>query len=396
LPVSSRQGWSYPEELQDPWYEAFVSMVAAMDASAYSAREDRNTILMGGGTVSLAVQAGRGTLTWTQAIEILAADTGFKWVIPAGSVVLDDGQMLYVALVRAPTANLNLALAVTSTLPINVGVNDFFVLGVFRTDRVYFRNGDVLEDGQSVKLFSSGGSGEVPALVGVKYAVLMESPVGTKAWRRPTGDMVLAAFAINSFALSQTPLQTEIGSSVQDPQFTAAYNRNPSDATIDDGGGPVNLAAPYTSFGINASYSKNTINATQLFTLSAKDADSLFKTTQVSIAWRPKVYYGVAAPPQNHDANFITGTLGGQNNTLASARQRTLALNAANGQKIYYAFPQAFGGAAGNFIDDASGLAAGFVLVATVALTNNFGITLPYSIWASEQTGLGAQSVTVF
>ena len=51
VPNSDRLLWPYPSASDDPWYEKFVSLVKAQDASAYASREDRQTILGGGSTL---------------------------------------------------------------------------------------------------------------------------------------------------------------------------------------------------------------------------------------------------------------------------------------------------------------------------------------------------------
>jgi hypothetical protein len=159
--TSPRQGWPYPEENQDPFYDAFSAMVAAQDASVYALREVKDLLVMKGGTVSFV--ASSGLLTWSAAIELNSASTGFKWTIPAGSVNLNDGDYVYITLVHNPITNLNVATAVAAQLP-GSNPDNTIILGLRNGDRVYFRDGKILLDGGAATIFSTmssiGGPGE--------------------------------------------------------------------------------------------------------------------------------------------------------------------------------------------------------------------------------------------
>jgi hypothetical protein len=158
MPTSPRMGWPYPEENQDPFWDAFVAFVAAQDASVFALKEDRDLLIMNGGTVSFT--ASSGLLSWSLPIELNSAVTGFKWTLPAGSVNLNDGDYLYVTLPHNPTTNLNVASGSGSTLP-KTDIDNPIVLGLRNGDRVYFRDGKVLLDGQALTLFATmpGGGG---------------------------------------------------------------------------------------------------------------------------------------------------------------------------------------------------------------------------------------------
>jgi hypothetical protein len=138
--------WPIPTENQNPWYEAFVAFISAQDASAFAAREDRQVIMLGGGTVSWAVP----TLTWTSVFRLTAPIEGFLWEVPAGTVTIEDGEALYAVLVRGPVSNTVVGVAVASQVPSS---DQALVLAVRVGSRIYFRTGMSLGDGES----SSGG-----------------------------------------------------------------------------------------------------------------------------------------------------------------------------------------------------------------------------------------------
>jgi hypothetical protein len=160
MSTSLRMGWPVPAENQDPFYDTFASMVAAQDVSVYATREDRNILVMAGGIVSFT--ASSGLLSWTSPIELNSAVTGFKWNVAAAAVNLLDGEYLFIRLARNPITNTTLVAEIASILPGNDPDNTL-ILALRNGNRVYWRDGRVLLDGQSVPLFSTppAGSGGV-------------------------------------------------------------------------------------------------------------------------------------------------------------------------------------------------------------------------------------------
>lgn len=154
MPNTPRLTWPYPSQNKDPWFDEFKSMVEAMDASGYASREDRHLVLMGGGTVSWSILSGVGTLTWTAPMDISASIAGFLWTIPAGSIQLTDGEILYVSLVRAPSQNTQVSAQKASQVPSTDGA---CLINIRRDSRFFFRNGDVLQDGDSLPILDTTG-----------------------------------------------------------------------------------------------------------------------------------------------------------------------------------------------------------------------------------------------
>jgi len=159
MPTSQRMGWAYPAENQDPFFDAFSAMVGGIDASVFGTREDRNLLMMAGGIVSFTALSG--LTSWTLPIEMNSAVSGFKWNVAAANINVQDGQYIFVRLARNPIANTTLAAEVAFLLPGNDPDNTL-ILGLRNGNRVYWRDGRVLLDGQSVPLFTnppSGGGG---------------------------------------------------------------------------------------------------------------------------------------------------------------------------------------------------------------------------------------------
>lgn len=137
-------------------------MVDAVDASLYASREDRQLVLMDGGTFSFIIDplTNLATLSWGGTINIAAPITGFKWFIGAGNLVLLDGEVFFANLPRAPLNNAALTPQKGSQVP---STDADLVIGIRRGNRFYFRNGRSLEDGDSLNILEvtigMGGGG---------------------------------------------------------------------------------------------------------------------------------------------------------------------------------------------------------------------------------------------
>lgn len=150
---SQRMAWAYPGMGEDPWYSTFQSMIAAIDVSGYAHREDRSLIFAGGGTISWVL--GTETLTWTGIIQINSPITGRLLQVEANSIVLEQGEVWRVPLVRFPLTNAILTSAKGATIPSD---DNAISIAVRIGDDIYFRTGMSLGDGDT-----SEGIAPVPA-----------------------------------------------------------------------------------------------------------------------------------------------------------------------------------------------------------------------------------------
>lgn len=150
---SARLGWPLPNPNEDPYYDAFLALINAIDTSVYGpAREDRNLVLMSEATVAF----GSDTLTWSAPIELLCAPQGTLWRLPAGSTGLSDGQMLYVLLPRAPTGTVQVTARTAMAAPQpSEDADAALVLAVRRGSVIYWRNGRTLANGESGSIFTA-------------------------------------------------------------------------------------------------------------------------------------------------------------------------------------------------------------------------------------------------
>jgi len=154
VPNSDKMLWPYPNKDTDPWFDIFESMVTAMDSSGYSAREDRSIIWSGGGDVTW--DAGSNTLTWPLPFVAFSMIAGFKLTIPAGSVTIADGEVLYVTLTRSPTTNVSIGVVPATSVP---NTNEAMAVAVRTGTTVYFRWGSKIETGETLNLFAVSGGG---------------------------------------------------------------------------------------------------------------------------------------------------------------------------------------------------------------------------------------------
>lgn len=230
-------------------------------------------------------------------------------------------------------------------------------------------------------------AGNLPAVSGIQYAVLMENPAGVPVFAPLTADMIAAAWSV-SMAGSQT---LEVSQTVSNPAFTAAYpsGRPPVAAVLTDtdGNAPVNVIGSPTSFNSPYSFQKNTYGGGVTFTLTANESGGGSKTSNTSFTWLQRVYYGVATPG-TLDQAFVTAL---SSNPLASSRSRTFSVNAGSGQKIYYVFRSAYG----TPTFTVGGFAGGFSLATTISITNTYGFSENYDVWVSDNSSLGSTTVVV-
>lgn len=149
-----RMQWPVPGQHLDPWYDAFVAMMGEVDADAFAAREDRNILLTGGGTISFSTMTG--VLSWSAAIE-LVAPTGFLLTIDTGNITLAEGEVLYVVIPRGAAAGATLTPAKTTNISALPNHRDVLALAVRRLNAVWWRTGPFGGGG-------SGGAGTDPRL----------------------------------------------------------------------------------------------------------------------------------------------------------------------------------------------------------------------------------------
>lgn len=110
---------------------------------------------------------------------------------------------------------------------------------------------------------------------------------------------------------------------------------------------------------------------------------------QLAAATRGEItYWGTSASPANTEA-FIE-SLPGKLRTDARVGV-TFQVNAGVGEKIYFAAPAHFG----TPVFTSGGFSGGFILRATVSVTDSLGITRTYNLYESVSAGLSDTTLSV-
>jgi len=91
-----------PEQNRLEWYDQFLALTASLDEADFSSRDDRNVVIFGGGTFTFS-ESGR--VNWTQAVTFRHGSSGYNGILPLDDdtgITMEDGDWVYVDLVRGP------------------------------------------------------------------------------------------------------------------------------------------------------------------------------------------------------------------------------------------------------------------------------------------------------
>jgi hypothetical protein len=177
----------------------------------------------------------------------------------------------------------------------------------------------------------------------------------------------------------------EVGQYISHARFKALYDFSPVSVTLDDNDGNATKDVSGTpgSFFSDGYFQKNTFGQSVTFTLTA---DGYTDTFQVK--WAQRNYYGLG-PTGSNSAAFITGL----NSDVSDTVDALFTVNAGATDKIYYAHRTGYG--TPTFY--VNGFEGGFTLVSTtISLTNPYGFAENYTLYESDNVGLGITSVEVF
>jgi len=236
--------WPYPSREEDPWWDSFESFVQAVDGSGFAHREDRSLIFSGGGTVTWTL--GTKTLAWSAAIQISSPIGGFLLSIPAGSVILDDGQVFYTTLVRQPLQNRTLTPGSAQRLPQTPDGDNTIAIAVRIGNTIYFRTG-----------LAIGPGGSAPGITPATPPLETQDEGSTVESATTIMDFVGAAVTVTNPAPGK--VQVSIGGGIEGWQADFADNYLytqaivPVEEVIGQGmfdGGRVSLGASVYFFGM--------------------------------------------------------------------------------------------------------------------------------------------------
>jgi len=216
--------------------------------------------------------------------------------------------------------------------------------------------------------------------------------------RQLTQDDIAAGFTISSFTGGST---VEIGATVTNPAFTAAYSSIPDSANITNTDGidsPLILTTPFTAGTVVGSFVK-AAQATTTFTLHATKG-SVNKTATSAITWNPRSFGGVGtagassatASGNNAVLNGGDGTLGSIA-LLASVVGQTFGPFTPSTQKIYLLLPHT--ASPHTFKDAVTGFAFAFNAPTTFAFPNQNSDAVSMDLYESTNLLNSTFSITV-
>lgn len=104
----------YPDEGERPYYEKISNFFNEIDRAIYSRQEDWNYVLIGGGTINF--NSANGELSWSEPIFLINLETGYKYVVNSGSIIVNDGEIVYLQIVRNLSEDKVINFSKTNTL----------------------------------------------------------------------------------------------------------------------------------------------------------------------------------------------------------------------------------------------------------------------------------------
>ena len=165
----------------------------------------------------------------------------------------------------------------------------------------------------------------------------------------------------------------EVGETVSNIVFNWTTNKDITMQTLTD--------CTINADSRTATYT-NEINSNKIFTLTIGDGQNT-ASKNISISFRNKIYYGSATIPSSFDSAFILGL---SNKQFATGKNGTYAVNVANNEYGFLAFPSSFGNISSVYI---GGFDTEVVNCGTISFTNASGGTTNYNIYRTGRDGLG-------
>lgn len=205
------------------------------------------------------------------------------------------------------------------------------------------------------------------------------------------GDLTYEKIKVNSFSAS--PNTVEVGSTVSSVTLNWTLSKMPVTLTV---AGETETSALSGSKTITGSFTTN-----QTWPISATDAGSAHNpahtaTGSATLKFLNKAYWGVSAEPQSIDSAFVNGlpTTTTGNSALTTSKARSITVNAGasgSGLYVWYAIPESFG----TPVFASGGFTGGFRLAATFEHTNESGYKTSYTVWRSDNDGLGNTTINI-
>lgn len=140
--ISSFLGIPYPDEACDPFYDQFEGAILTIEKILFYQKMFANMIVTNGGTRTW--NPVTGLFSWSADFQILVPHWGFRVNAQLGpdntnrSVILADGQFLFIVMPMQMSANINQNFKIGSQL--NVLEHDKFVVAARAGSALYIKN----------------------------------------------------------------------------------------------------------------------------------------------------------------------------------------------------------------------------------------------------------------
>lgn len=178
---------------------------------------------------------------------------------------------------------------------------------------------------------------------------------------------------INSFTMTPSTTEYEIGTVVNELAFAWTVNKDIVNQTLTD--------CTITVDDRTATYSQP-ISSTKTFSLTIYDEENSASSSK-KISFLNKVYWGSSTEPTGYDSTFILGL---DNGKLSSSKSGNYTMDIKNGEYGYFAMPTSFGTISTVNI---GGFDTDIQKVEDISFTNASNHTSSYTIYRLGRTGLG-------
>lgn len=187
----------------------------------------------------------------------------------------------------------------------------------------------------------------------------------------------------NGYGVIQDGL-AEVGQFISNARFKTVYDFVPTLVQLDDTDSTPtkDVSATPNAFSSDGYFQKNTFGASVTFTLTADGYTDTFDVT-----WGQRNYFGTG-PAGSNTAAFISKL----NSAVSKTVDSLFTVNANATEKIYFACRSGYGTPQIFF----NGFAGGFSTTYTVSVKNPYGFTENYTLYESDNLGLGITSIEVY
>ena len=154
--LTPRNNFPYPSFGEQPFFDNYKAGELAKDAAIFANSDNSNLLFTGGGVFSW--DAANDLLFWTDTINVNGFHSPFGGYIPAGSVNIQQDEVIFFELPRlVKNADVQLQLYRSSKIfKEGVRLHDLRLFVVRKNDTLYFYNGLSLKDGDTGTLFGQG------------------------------------------------------------------------------------------------------------------------------------------------------------------------------------------------------------------------------------------------